>query len=285
MQVLFLGLDNAGKTSIKVYLETLNSEAAVKTKISNGVEVYKKGDLVMRIIPGQAALRMNEKFYRLYFPSADLIVFVVDAADKTRFDKAVDYWRFVRDKILEYGKEGIRVIFLAHKQDLDSALSAGEIEKLFEGLLEEVDPVFLETSIFDYSSMVNLLNVIHNARKVGIDGLLEDLRKRLEADIAFLYDRHLLPISIAIRKKPNKELFDRISSVIVETEKLGEVHALILFFNDGSNLLVLGKRLPEERILVGAYNIRRGLSEAVKLFEGLYNQYREVYRKRLWASW
>ncbi|RLI63796.1 MAG: hypothetical protein DRO67_05110, partial [Candidatus Asgardarchaeum californiense] len=67
-----------------------------------------------------------------FLNGSDIIVYVVDSADKERLDLATEeFWRVVNLSSLK----GIPVLVLANKQDLPDALDAGEIAakmKLFQ---------------------------------------------------------------------------------------------------------------------------------------------------------
>ena len=78
--IRWIGL--CGKSSIRIYLENFDVEKALNTMTSREIEELKRGKLNIFIIPGQKLFRYEEKFYRRLFPITDVIVFVIDSADK-----------------------------------------------------------------------------------------------------------------------------------------------------------------------------------------------------------
>jgi len=283
--LVFLGLDNAGKTSIKVYLETLDIEKAKQTKMSDKVEVYQRGNMRIEIFPGQKVLRYNEKLYEVFFPFVRRIAFIVDAADQDRFDEAKEYWEFIKKMIKKYCKEIPEVILVAHKQDLQNAVPADQIAKyiLSKNDLKTFRIVAINTSIYDPISMSLLLKVLHGAHRLGIDRVVEVLRERTDSDVAFIYDNHLLPIAISLREKDEK-IINRLTDVVISLERLGEIKVLYGTYADGKNILLLSEHAKEERIIIGVYGFTVNLKEVLIHCKATQKHYLAEMRRRLWSS-
>ena len=286
MLVVFVGLDNAGKSSIKIYLETLDVEKAKKTRMSNCVEVYQRGNIKFEVFPGQLILRINEKLYEVFFPHVSKIVFVVDAADKERFKAAKEYWKFVEKMIEKYCDKKPQIILLAHKQDLDGAISPDELQKIIfsDEEIGEFNIVSIGTSIYDPISMSLLLKTIHGASRLGIDEIIDSLREKTNADVAFLYDSHLLPIAISSSGR-DENIIDLINNLVVSLEKIGELLAFAGFFAGRRNIAVVSEKVDGDRILVGVFNFRVKLKDAIETCKSVHGHYLEELRKRLWESW
>ena len=278
MLVVFVGLDRAGKSSIKVYLETLNTDLAEKTEMSNGIEVYQKGGLKIEIFPGQRRLRYNERLYEIYFRIARKIVFVVDAADHSRFDEVKRYWDYVMGMIKKYCG-GVEIVFVAHKQDLKGAIPAQELYRRL-GLDSGGVPVkFVDTTIYDPWSIAGLLKVIHGGDTIRVDDIAETLRRLCGAELAFIYDGHILPL--AFSPKAEDRVILHINDVVCSMEKIDRIRALIGFFRE-KNIVLVSVGGDEERILVGVYGSRKDIKEVLKHCRDAGKRYLERYRDIMW---
>lgn len=78
-----------------------------------------KGD-----IGGQRSLR---PYWRNYFETTDAIIWVVDSADRSRFD---DCRKELHSLLLEERLSGATLLILANKQDLSNAASSDEIARV-----------------------------------------------------------------------------------------------------------------------------------------------------------
>ena len=283
--IIFLGLDNAGKTSIKVYLETLDIEKAKNTKMSNQVEVYQRGKMRIEIFPGQKLLRMKERLYEVFFPYAKRIAFIVDSADKDRIPEVREYWGFVKSMITKYCEKTPEIILVAHKQDLQGALSAKELMNL---ILDKEDQrkysiIPVETTIYDPISMSLLLRALHGGHKLGIDQVVDSLRERTDAELAFIYDNHLLPIATSVKSK-DETMMRRLNDIVIALEKVGELRIMAGYFADGKNIIIVSDRVSDERILVGIYNFSTQLREAIIQCKNVSKYYLKEMRERMWES-
>lgn len=120
--ILILGLDNAGKTSI---LRQLSDEDVSHVTSTQGFQIKKliSGGIKLNVwdMGGQRATRY---YWRQYFKEADVVIFVVDAADPRRILEA----RRELEHLLEEEKvAGVPLLVFANKQDLIGALSVEEI--------------------------------------------------------------------------------------------------------------------------------------------------------------
>ncbi len=192
---ILCGLDFAGKTSIALWLQTFSREVALRTTASTEIESVKKKDLVIFVIPGHRRYRFCETFYQTLFPMMDVLVFVVDAADKKRFDEAKEYFAFVGEMIKKYSKKKVKVTLCAHKQDLADAVSGYYLKKVIAPRQNDIK--VLETSIKDEISMINLLRVIYGERKLDpFDVIIKQLVTKTKAKGAFIADETGLPLAI-----------------------------------------------------------------------------------------
>ena len=122
-KILFLGLDNAGKTTLLFKIKDDEFKDTVPTIGLNVEQITYKGmTLTLWDVGGQA-----RKLWKHYYDKVDGVIMVIDSAD-------VDRMKIVQDElakiVVEPGLETVPILILANKQDLDSALSKEEITEL-----------------------------------------------------------------------------------------------------------------------------------------------------------
>lgn len=283
MLIIFVGLDRAGKSSIKIYLETLDVEKAKNTKMSNGLEVYRVGDFKIEVFPGQLTLRKNEKLYEVFFPHTSKIVFVVDAADRKRFKAVSEYWRFVKKMIEKYCNDKPQIILLAHKQDLDGAISPDELQKIIfsDEEIREFNVVSIGTSIYDPFSMASLLNILHGAKKASED-IAEALRRIANAELAFIYDGHILPVIYSSKGRDSDKIITHINDILLSLEKIDRIQAFAGYFSQ-KNIAVISIETNDGRVLVGVFGFKNKLSYVLERCRDAGQKYISKYRSQLWS--
>ena len=138
VNILVLGLDNAGKTTFLEQTKLLHRDPAstavhvpldsiLPTVGLNLGRVQTMGcDVTVWDLGGQQALR---SIWDKYFSDAHCIVFMVDSTDTDRFDEAASTLRHV---LSHSGARGLPVLVLANKQDLPMASEIAPMETLFE---------------------------------------------------------------------------------------------------------------------------------------------------------
>lgn len=121
-QILILGLDASGKTTILNRLKHGDHSVTVPT-IGFTTETFEHGNLTFCAfdIGGQHKIR---KMWCHYFPNTDAIVFIVDSADKQRFNEAkTELMTLDCHPLLQ----NIPFLVLANKQDLPNAATTSEV--------------------------------------------------------------------------------------------------------------------------------------------------------------
>lgn len=132
-KLLILGLNNAGKTSILYHLQlghnittqpTLggNTEQLVIPSGSGSTINFSCWDL-----GGQEQLR---SYWRLYYENTDAVIFVIDAAERSRFPQA----KAVLHKLLdeEPALQHAVLLVFANKQDLAEAAAPADLAEMLE---------------------------------------------------------------------------------------------------------------------------------------------------------
>ncbi|XP_026169666.1 ADP-ribosylation factor-like protein 14 [Mastacembelus armatus] len=129
-QVLLLGLDNSGKSTL---LYKLKHNACVGTvpTIGFNVEMFdarknrKSIALTLWDIGGQRKMREH---WKSFHQDAGAVVFVVDSSDRKRLDEAR---RELENTLRSDQLRGRAVVLVANKQDVNGALTATEIKDKF----------------------------------------------------------------------------------------------------------------------------------------------------------
>lgn len=121
-KLLFLGLDNAGKTTILKALLNESQESIPPTRGFN-VKQIKSGKIEFNIwdVGGQKALR---SYWNSYYDKINGICWVIDSADTRRMPET----GFELAELLQEEKlAGVPILILANKQDLATAKDPDEI--------------------------------------------------------------------------------------------------------------------------------------------------------------
>jgi small GTP-binding protein len=121
-QILILGLDASGKTTIIHRIKTGNNIITVPT-IGFNTETFVYGNLTFSAfdLGGQDQIR---KLWHHYYPGTDAIVFIVDSADKRRFPSA----KYELDELLKNPVlRNIPFLIFANKQDLPRAATTSDV--------------------------------------------------------------------------------------------------------------------------------------------------------------
>ncbi|CAE7187438.1 unnamed protein product [Rhizoctonia solani] len=125
MRILFLGLDNAGKTTI---LKRLKGQDVMSTSPTLGFEIstitYGKYLLNIWDVGGQRTLR---PYWRNYFEKTDVLVWVVDSGDRLRMD---DCREELHALLQEQRLAGASLLVFANKQDITGSMSDAEIKEV-----------------------------------------------------------------------------------------------------------------------------------------------------------
>ncbi|KAJ1448359.1 ADP-ribosylation factor-like protein 2 [Pelagophyceae sp. CCMP2097] len=166
MKVLFLGLDNAGKTTV---VKKFNGEETDTISPTLGFDiktlVHKSYSLNIWDVGGQQTIR---SYWRNYFEVTDGVVWVVDSADRWRLKTCRDE---LHSLMQQEQLGGASLLIFANKQDLPGAVSPEEIAAILE---------------LDSDQFKNRHYCIHACSAVtgegllaGVDWLVEDIASRI----------------------------------------------------------------------------------------------------------
>ena len=119
-KVLFLGLDNAGKSTLMFQLKDNAFKDTVPTVGLNVEQIKYRGmNFTLWDVSGQAT-----RLWKHYFDKINAIIFVVDSADTERMARvSEELHKVINDQDLE----GAPILVLANKQDLEGALTPEQV--------------------------------------------------------------------------------------------------------------------------------------------------------------
>ena len=123
-QIIIIGLDNAGKTTLLHTMLTHHFSQFEQTQ-SFTRENIKFGNVVMNIydLGGHQCVR---SCWKDYYPNSKAIVFVIDASDLTRLDEAKQELQMLLD---DQALQKIPILILGNKQDIAGCLSREELQE------------------------------------------------------------------------------------------------------------------------------------------------------------
>eukprot|EP00164_Ancoracysta_twista_P016864 GFYU01028489.1.p1 GENE.GFYU01028489.1~~GFYU01028489.1.p1 ORF type:complete len:193 (-),score=9.13 GFYU01028489.1:315-893(-) len=129
-QVLIVGLDAAGKTTLLEQLKSIFTKVPPmpfdKIPPTVGLNIGRMEvngtKLMFWDLGGQSGLR---SIWDKYFAEAQALIFVIDSADEPRFDEARQALEYV---LGNSDMNGVPLLVFANKQDLSSAKPASYIE-------------------------------------------------------------------------------------------------------------------------------------------------------------
>ncbi|XP_011603147.1 ADP-ribosylation factor-like protein 3 isoform X2 [Takifugu rubripes] len=126
VHLLLLGLDNAGKTTVLKQLAAENISHITPTQGFNLKSIESDGfRLNVWDIGGQRKIR---PYWRNYFESTDVLIYVIDSSDRNRFEEASLLTELLEDEMLA----SVPLLIFANKQDLMTAAPVSELAELLD---------------------------------------------------------------------------------------------------------------------------------------------------------
>ncbi|KAK9808658.1 hypothetical protein WJX72_001484 [[Myrmecia] bisecta] len=134
VNVLVVGLDNSGKTTLIERLKPKHAQSAeVAPTVGFSVDQVRKGGLLFTVFDMSGAGRYRN-LWEMYYKGAQAVIFVIDSADRLRLCVAKDEL----DNLLASKQLPAKVplLFYANKKDVPTALSPVEVAQALK--LEDI---------------------------------------------------------------------------------------------------------------------------------------------------
>ncbi|MGV9171578.1 MAG: ADP-ribosylation factor-like protein [Promethearchaeia archaeon] len=144
-KIFMFGLDNAGKTTLSEYIrkEKVLDDPQPTKSFNIGGMILESLDYVIWDAPGQ--LKYRQKWSKGILDT-NILVFVLDTADKERFDEAKEVlYRVLND----LDTRGVQLIVCFHKMDLEAAQENFKMAKdtLQLSKIDEREGYWFKTSV------------------------------------------------------------------------------------------------------------------------------------------
>ncbi|OLS23014.1 MAG: GTPase HflX [Candidatus Heimdallarchaeota archaeon LC_3] len=134
-QVAFVGLQNAGKTTLVKHLKETPTEDSTTYVPTMGLSMERfslgETEVIAADLGGQKSFR--ESFWKPLVEKSSAVCFVFDSADTAKVSEAGE----VLETVLSWVHQNSTFLFLANKKDLENALALEEIIKQL-GLKEKI---------------------------------------------------------------------------------------------------------------------------------------------------
>ncbi|MHA1266998.1 MAG: ADP-ribosylation factor-like protein [Candidatus Helarchaeota archaeon] len=219
LKVIFVGLDNSGKTSILYTLEgKFTKIASIRPTIRFTRTNFTILGLPIKIwdMGGQEQYRSEYLDQYQFFEGTDLLFYVIDIQDTNRFTDSVEYFLnilevFERLNPLQYPP----IIIFLHKADPymvdlpDIQQKIRTLKSLFSDLAKSVDLTFFETSIYLKESLGQafICGVLKILPKGAIlQEVLADFMRKTDSAAIMLLDENVLLVAEAYTDEMSKKI-------------------------------------------------------------------------------
>lgn len=221
-KIILMGLDNAGKTSIILSMAGKYDPSEIKP--TKGIERSDTNILGNRVfrwdLGGQEKYRETYLKDRSYvLDQTDLLFYVIDIADKDRFEESLQFYIDVLNYLKKIETNPIIILFL-HKTDPDflrtpeCQANIKHTTDLFTKNSQDFQTEVFTTTIFDYKTLVEAFT--NSLSKIfpkfdAFNTLLKNFIANRELDVVLLFDENLHLVGRAYADENSK--MDRIQEV------------------------------------------------------------------------
>ena len=237
IKVLFLGLDNAGKSSIIVSLRREFSRLA-DLKPTRGVQIRTFKFLGMKIaewdLGGQRLYRkvyMKTRHERT-FGGTEIAIYIIDAQDKSRMEENLEYLQGIVNqfRLLEIAPP-IYIFF--HKYDpVDIIGSQVEVNNYSLELRNKIKETihypnmnFYRTSIYDLKTIIIAMSKIllsRNPKAIVLEEVIKEFAYKLESEGLEIIDDNSLIIGSYYKNEQTKNLMNSVTPLFLEVNDILE---------------------------------------------------------------
>jgi len=297
-KVVLTGLNNAGKTSILIALEKKYNFLDEIKNLTPTIKInYKTMDYFGKIkirfwdMGGQEVYRnLYMKKPNLYFSDMDLLIYVIDIQDNSRFNESFNYFKDLLE-FLEGKKLVVPVLVVFHKKDINlSKEKLNIIEESIDDWIENLTEAFpdwyfafAETTIFNAATIFRFISFSLSCflpNFYDIVEIFEKFREKTKLEAAMIFNKEgtlvLETYSPNFRYELNNELFRLVKEEISKNvdEDLKQISLSDLFdvkkSSNSMNTLNVKINKIENFYLIGIY-----------LNEYLNNEYKKRISKFL----
>ena len=202
IKIIIGGLDFAGKTSILTAFDKRYNFQDELVELQPTILIdYRRTEFLGKEIlwwdmGGQERYReLYESKQQMYFSDTDLLIYIIDIQDSSRFEISVGYLK----KVLKFFKTNeidVPLIVVFHKFDpelKDDEETTQNMRYLTKEIIsiEELKMLFVQTSIYDILSIVQLLSSalsIFDERQLELKGLFEKYLRNFNCESLILFD-------------------------------------------------------------------------------------------------
>ena len=233
-KVIYVGLDNAGKTSI---LESLSrkynyiekvQQLQPTTKIERSTFKVLNIEIYNHDFGGQEKYRKEYLEYKdRFFADANLLYFVVDIQDDKRYQDTLKYFEDIANYFIE-NKMKLPILILFHKFDpdiIDSKeyiLKAMNLKLSFNEYLPYLDLYYFETSIYNLYSILESfsfgMSKLFNKNEI-INAVLQKIGLEFKALSVILLDETGVELGQFFKPHLNQQYISLIRKLFIEVEE------------------------------------------------------------------
>lgn len=219
LKIIFVGLDNSGKTSILYSLEGKFAQiASLKPTIRFTRTDFNILGLPIKIwdLGGQVQYRAEYLSREQYFRGTDVLYYIIDIQDTKRFTESVEYFLNILEVFEKIDPENYPLIqVFLHKSDPylkdfpEMREKVSELKSLFSELSKMVNLKFFETSIYDFEAVsrafvAGILKVLPKGEIV--QEVLRDFMKKTASSAIMLLDENVLLIAEAFKDEQSRNV-------------------------------------------------------------------------------
>jgi small GTP-binding protein len=209
IKIIIGGLDFAGKTSILTVFDKRYNFQDDLVELQPTILIdYRRTEFLGKEIlwwdmGGQERYReLYKSKQEMYFSETDLLIYVIDIQDSSRFEISLGYMK----KILKFFKTNeidVPLIVVFHKFDpelKDDEETTKNMRYLTKEIIniEELKMLFIQTSIYDILSIVQLLSSVLSIfyeQQLELKGLFEKYLRNFNCESLILFDENGVIIS------------------------------------------------------------------------------------------
>lgn len=231
IKIVIAGLDNAGKTSILTALDKKYDfhKEILSLAPTIRVEYHAMEFLTRKVIfwdmGGQEKYReLYQAKQEIYFAGTDLLLFVIDIQDNTRFNLSLSYLEMILNHFLKNNIE-IPLIVAFHKYDPElraSDLILQDIDTLSTSIAQKFPSfkiLYQLTSIYDIISIIQLISYglsVFDDKFFELSRLLEAYMEEFQCTSLIIFDKNGIIISEYYDEAVEQEIYIELLESIKE---------------------------------------------------------------------